>query len=42
MFVALAALAVVEPLRVLQSVLGALAISAILVLNHKPGRYLGV
>jgi len=40
--VVLAALAVVEPLRVLQSVLGAVAISAILVLNHKPGRYLGV
>ena len=40
--VVLAALWVVEPLRVLQSVLGALAVSAILVLNHKPGRYLGV
>lgn len=40
--VVLAALTVIEPLRVLQSVLGAVAISAILVLNHKPGRYLGV
>lgn len=40
--VVLAALTVVEPMRVLQSVVGAVAISAILVLNHKPGRYLGV
>jgi uncharacterized membrane-anchored protein YitT (DUF2179 family) len=37
-----AALLVVEPMRVLQSVLGAVAVSAILVLNHRPGRYLGV
>ena len=40
--VLLAALWVVEPLRLLQSVLGAVALSAILVLNHRPGRYLGV
>ncbi len=40
--VVLAALAVVPPLRVLQSVLGAVAIGAILTLNHRPGRYLGV
>jgi uncharacterized membrane-anchored protein YitT (DUF2179 family) len=40
--VVLAALWVVEPMRVLQSVLGAVALSAILVLNHRPGRYLGV
>jgi len=40
--VVLAALCVLEPLRVLQSVLGAVAIGAILVLNHRPGRYLGV
>ncbi len=40
--VVLAALLFIEPLRVLQSVLGALALSAILVLNHRPGRYLGV
>lgn len=40
--VVLAALLVLEPMRVLQSVLGAVAVSAILVLNHKPGRYLGV
>jgi uncharacterized membrane-anchored protein YitT (DUF2179 family) len=40
--VVLAALLVIDPLRVLQSVLGAVAVSAILVLNHRPGRYLGV
>jgi len=40
--VVLAAFWVVEPQRVLQSILGAVAMSAILVLNHKPGRYLGV
>ncbi|HSI57735.1 MAG TPA: YitT family protein [Ideonella sp.] len=40
--VVLAAFWVVEPQRVLQSMLGAVAMSAILVLNHRPGRYLGV
>lgn len=40
--VVLAALTALPPLRVLQSVLGAVAIGAILALNHKPGRYLGV
>jgi uncharacterized membrane-anchored protein YitT (DUF2179 family) len=40
--VVLAALFIVPPVRVLQSVVGALAIGAILTLNHKPGRYLGV
>lgn len=40
--VVLAALFVVPPARVLQSVVGAFAIGAILALNHKPGRYLGV
>ena len=39
--VVLAALAVVEPSRVMQSVLGAVVLSAVLVINHKPGRYLG-
>lgn len=34
--------AVVPPERVLQSVVGAVAIGAILTLNHRPGRYLGV
>jgi uncharacterized membrane-anchored protein YitT (DUF2179 family) len=40
--VVLVALAVVSPMRVLQSVVGAVAIGAILTLNHRPGRYLGV
>ena len=40
--VVLAALFTVPPERVLQSVVGAVAIGAILTLNHKPGRYLGV
>ncbi len=40
--VVLAALFVVPPVRVLQSVVGAVAIGAILTLNHRPGRYLGV
>jgi uncharacterized membrane-anchored protein YitT (DUF2179 family) len=37
-----AAFFVVPPMRVLQSLVGACAVSAILVLNHRPGRYLGV
>lgn len=37
-----AAFFVVEPEKVAQSVVGALAVSGILVLNHRPGRYLGV
>lgn len=40
--VVLAALMVVSPERVAQSVVGAVAIGAILTLNHRPGRYLGV
>ena len=40
--VVLAALWVLPPLQVAQSVVGAVAIGAILALNHKPGRYLGV
>jgi uncharacterized membrane-anchored protein YitT (DUF2179 family) len=36
------ALLVVPPGKVLQSVVGALAVNAILVLNHRPGRYQGV
>ena len=40
--VVLAALAVVPPTKVLESVVGSVAIGAILALNHKPGRYLGV
>lgn len=37
-----AAFFIVEPHKVLQSIVGALAVSGILVLNHRPGRYLGV
>lgn len=40
--VVLAAFVIVPPERVVKSVLGAVAIGAILTLNHKPGRYLGV
>ena len=40
--VVLTALWLVPPVRVLQSVAGAVAIGAILALNHRPGRYLGV
>ena len=40
--VVLAALLVVPPINVAQSVLGAVTIGAILALNHKPGRYFGV
>ncbi|PZP32519.1 MAG: hypothetical protein DI603_10850 [Roseateles depolymerans] len=40
--VVLTALTIVPPEKVLQSVLGAVAVGAILALNHKPGRYLGV
>lgn len=40
--VVLAAFFVVPPERVLQSVVGAVAIGGILTLNHRPGRYLGV
>jgi uncharacterized membrane-anchored protein YitT (DUF2179 family) len=41
-FIVATALAVVDPVRVFQSILAAIIISAVLVLNHKPGRYLGV
>ncbi|RMX07931.1 YitT family protein [Corticibacter populi] len=40
--VVLAAFFVVPPIKVMQSVVGAVAIGAILTLNHRPGRYLGV
>jgi uncharacterized membrane-anchored protein YitT (DUF2179 family) len=40
--IVLLAFFVLTPERVLQSVLGALALGAFLALNHKPGRYLGV
>jgi uncharacterized membrane-anchored protein YitT (DUF2179 family) len=37
-----AALAIVEPARVLLSVVGAVALNLVVAVNHKPGRYLGV
>ena len=40
--IVLSALMVVPPERVLQSIVGAVAIGFFLTLNHKPGRYLGV
>ena len=40
--IVLTALVVVPPEHVAQSVVGAAAIGAILALNHRPGRYLGV
>lgn len=39
--VILAAFAVVDPLMVLLSAVGAVALNLVLTLNHKPGRYLG-
>lgn len=38
----LAALFVVSPEQVIQSIIGAVMIGAVLALNHRPGRYLGV
>ena len=40
--IVLAAFTIVSPMKVLESVVGAVAIGLILALNHKPGRYLGV
>jgi hypothetical protein len=36
----LLALATVEPLRVLWSVAGAVALNLVLAMNHRPGRYM--
>lgn len=41
LLITLAAFWLVEPMRVLYSILGALLIGAVLTINHKPGRYLG-
>lgn len=38
----LAAFALLEPAQVLYSALGALLLGAVLAINHKPGRYMGV
>ena len=35
-----AALATVEPMRVLWSIVGALALNQVLAINHRPGRYM--
>lgn len=40
--IVLAALAIVEPVMVALSVLGAVAMNLVVAVNHKPGRYLGV
>jgi uncharacterized membrane-anchored protein YitT (DUF2179 family) len=40
--IVMAAFNIVSPMKVLESVVGAVAIGLILALNHKPGRYLGV
>jgi uncharacterized membrane-anchored protein YitT (DUF2179 family) len=39
--IVLLALALVEPARVLLSMVGAVALNAVLAINHRPGRYLG-
>jgi uncharacterized membrane-anchored protein YitT (DUF2179 family) len=41
-FIVATALTVVSPMRLAQSIVSAIIISVVLVLNHKPGRYLGV
>lgn len=40
--IVLAALVTVEPLRVLWSVIGAVALNLVLAMNHRPGRYMAV
>lgn len=40
--IVLAALLVLPPQRILLSVLGVVALSGVLMMNHRPGRYLGV
>ena len=39
--IVLLALATVEPMRVLWSVAGAVALNLVLAMNHRPGRYMG-
>lgn len=39
--IVLLALAMVEPDRVGLSILGAVALNAVLAINHRPGRYMG-
>jgi uncharacterized membrane-anchored protein YitT (DUF2179 family) len=40
--IVVAALAVVDPLLVAMSIIGAVALNLVVAVNHKPGRYLGV
>jgi uncharacterized membrane-anchored protein YitT (DUF2179 family) len=40
--IVVAALAVVDPLLVAMSIVGAVALNLVVAVNHKPGRYLGV
>ncbi|MFT3848442.1 MAG: YitT family protein [Propionivibrio sp.] len=40
-FIVCGALAIVDPLRVALSVLGALVLNMVLAINHRPGRYFG-
>jgi uncharacterized membrane-anchored protein YitT (DUF2179 family) len=40
--IVLAAFALVEPMRIALSVLGAVALNLVVAVNHRPGRYLGV
>jgi len=40
--IVLLALFSIEPMRVLYSILGAVALNIVLAINHRPGRYLGM
>ena len=40
-FIVCGALAIVDPLRVALSILGALVLNMVLAINHRPGRYFG-
>lgn len=40
--IVIAAFAIVDPARVVMSVIGAVALNLVVAVNHKPGRYLGV
>lgn len=40
--IVLLALFSIEPIRVLYSILGAVALNIVLTINHRPGRYLGM
>ena len=40
--IVLLALVSIEPMRVLYSIIGAVALNIVLAINHRPGRYLGM